>query len=94
MTLVNLGKLVEAGRKHAAAKGQLDAWAAEVQREIWQKPDDVKRRYGTASFLAENVVIFNIKGNRYRLAVKVNYAAGIVLLKWFGTHAEYDKTKF
>lgn len=94
MTLVNFGKLVEGARKHAHAKGQLDAWVAEVQHDTWRTPDDIKQRYRTASFLADNVVIFNVKGNRFRLVVKVNYAAGIVLVKWFGTHAEYDKMKF
>jgi len=54
----------------------------------------IKRRYVTASFLAGNVAIFNVRGNRYRLVVKVNYPAQVVLVKWFGTHAEYDKERF
>lgn len=60
----------------------------------WFGPIDIKRRYPSASFLAENVVIFNVRGNRYRLVVKVNYPAQLVLVKRFGTHAEYDKQKF
>jgi len=94
MIIANRQALIDGGQKHADAKGQLTAWFAEVEKAKWVGPSDLKQRYASASFLAGNVVIFNVKGNRYRLVSKVNYAGGIVLVKWFGTHAEYDKMKF
>ncbi|MDD2863960.1 MAG: type II toxin-antitoxin system HigB family toxin [Methylococcales bacterium] len=57
-------------------------------------PQDIKNRYSSADFLAENRVIFDIKGNHYRLVVKVRYQGGIVVIEWVGTHAEYDKQDF
>jgi mRNA interferase HigB len=94
MILSNREELIKGGRKHADAKGPLAAWFADAEQAQWRNPADIKQRYASASFLTGNVVIFNIKGNRYRLAVRVNYTAGLVLVKWFGTHAEYDKMKF
>jgi mRNA-degrading endonuclease HigB of HigAB toxin-antitoxin module len=60
----------------------------------WKTPHDIKRRYRSADFLADNRVIFDIKGNSYRLVVKVRYQNGLVVVEWVGTHAEYDKKKF
>ncbi|OFZ69470.1 MAG: addiction module toxin RelE [Betaproteobacteria bacterium RBG_16_58_11] len=87
--------LIEAfKKKHADVRGALDAWRKEVERETWHTTQDIKKRYPSADFLAENRVIFNIKGNSYRLVVKVRYQGGMVLVEWVGTHAEYDKRKF
>lgn len=52
---------------------------------------DIKNKYPAASFLADNTVIFNIKGNRYRLVVKVSYKVGVVKVEKIGTHAEYTE---
>ena len=81
-------------KKHADARTQLDAWIAEADEAIWSCQHDIKERYATASFLSGNRVIFNIKGNAYRLEVLVSYESSIVLVKRIGTHAEYDKWKF
>lgn len=81
-------------RKHADAKGPLESWYAEVSAAHWDTPSDIKLRYQSASFLPQNYVIFNIKGNRYRLVTKLAYNSSIVLVKWIGTHAEYDKKTF
>lgn len=78
-------------KKHADAKGQLEAWLAEVRKADWKTPNDIKARFVTASFLGESTVIFNIKGNNHRLEVRVTYKNRIVLIEWIGTHAEYDK---
>jgi mRNA interferase HigB len=94
MIVTNRQVVTDGGQKHADAKGQLEAWFVEAENAKWQRPGDIKQRYASASILAGNVVIFNIKGNRYRLVVKVNYAGGVVLVKWFGTHVAYDKMKF
>lgn len=94
MQLVGLLKLDAFRRTHADSRGPLDAWQVEVKAAQWSGPQDIKDRYPTASFLADNRVIFNIKGNSYRLVVKARYQNGIVLIEWVGTHAEYDKQDF
>jgi len=87
--------IIEAFKKdHAASRGQLDAWQTDVERETWLTPHDIKRRYRSADFLTDNRVIFDIKGNSYRLVVKVRYQNGLVVVEWVGTHAEYSKKKF
>lgn len=94
MRILNLPLLEQYKQDHADVRGQLDAWRDEVERETWQMPQDIKRRYKSADFLANNRVIFNIKGNSYRLAVQVQYRHGLVVIEWIGTHAEYSKKKF
>jgi mRNA interferase HigB len=94
MQLVGLIKLDAFKKSHADSRGPLDVWQAEVQVAEWTGPQDVKDRYPSASFLADNRVIFNIKGNTYRLVVKTRYQNGIMLIEWIGTHAEYDKQNF
>jgi mRNA interferase HigB len=63
----------------------------EVKASHWKNPAEIKARYATASFLADNHVVFNLKGNKYRLEVIVGYKAQVVLVKRIGTHAEYSK---
>lgn len=94
MQLFGLIKLDEFKQKHAETRGALDVWRVDVERGQWTGPQDVKNRYPSASFLAGNRVIFNIKGNSVRLVVKVKYQNGIVIIEWIGTHAEYDKKNF
>lgn len=94
MQLVNLEVLEALRQAHADARGALDAWRSEVEKAHWAGPQDVKDRFSTASFLGDSRIIFNIKGNSYRLVVKVRFRNGIVLIEWGGTHAEYDKKNF
>lgn len=91
MQLVGLLKLDTFKRTHADSRGPLDVWQSEVESAKWSGPQEIKDRYPSASFLADNRVIFNIKGNTYRLVVKARYQNGIVLIEWIGTHAECDK---
>lgn len=94
MKVLGRDKLTACGRKHAAAKKALDAWFHEANEARWDTPQDIKNRYRHADFLPGNRVIFNIKGNHFRLVVKVRYERGIVVVEWVGTHAEYDKKRF
>jgi len=94
MRLLGVLKLDEFKKAHADTRGALDAWRKEVEQANWRTSQDIKRRYPSADFLAGNRVIFNIKGNSYRLVVQVRYQNGIVAVEWIGTHAEYDKKKF
>lgn len=77
--------------RHPDSEAPLKAWFAEAQTADWKNPQDVKRRYRHASFLADNRVVFNIGGNKYRLVVHVNYGFKIAYIKFVGTHAEYDR---
>ena len=81
-------------RHHADARSQVDAWLAEVEDAEWDSPNDIKAKFVSASFLPNNRVVFNLKGNSYRLDVKVTYKTKVVLVKRVGTHAEYDKWTF
>ncbi|MBK1879864.1 type II toxin-antitoxin system HigB family toxin, partial [Pelagicoccus mobilis] len=93
MRLTGTDKIDLFTRKHANSKDALRTWRAEVERAEWKTPQDIKDRYRSADFLSNNRVIFNIKGNHYRLVVKVRYQNGIVLVEWVGTHAEYSKKR-
>ena len=77
--------------KHADCEQQLKAWYQEAEDAVWKGTNDIKRDYPSASFLADNRVVFNIKGNHYRLIVKINYSYGMVWIRFVGTHGEYDK---
>lgn len=72
------------------AEQPLKAWFAEARAAHWKTPEDIKARYAAASFLPDNRVVFNIGGNKHRLVAHVIYGAGIVLIKFVGSHAEYD----
>lgn len=74
-----------------AAKAALDAWFHEVRRSAWRSSADLKRSYATASILTSDRVVFNIKGNTFRLVAAVDYQRQIVYVKWLGSHAGYDK---
>jgi mRNA interferase HigB len=70
--------------KHTDCEQQLKAWHDEAI-------NDIKRDYPSASFLEDNRVVFNIKGNKYRLIVKINYRFGMVWIRFIGTHSQYDQ---
>jgi mRNA interferase HigB len=89
-----LREFVEARRRHkdhASLKAALDAWFNEVKKAQWSNAADVKRNYATASIVSADRIVFNIKGNDYRLVVAVDFEKGIVWVKWIGTHRDYDK---
>lgn len=94
MKVLGRDKLVAFSKKHANANKALQAWFDEAERAVWKTSQDIKNRYRSADFLADNRVIFNIKGNHYRLVVKVRYQNGIAVIEWVGTHSEYDKQDF
>jgi len=69
----------------------LKAWYKEAREARWKKAIDIKRDYPSASVLPGNRVVFNIKGNHYRLVVRINYDYGVVWIRFIGTHDQYDK---
>jgi len=77
--------------RHNDAEQPLKSWYQEATDTCWSGPSDIKLRYPSADILPDNRVVFNIKGNNYRLIVKIHYNTGIVFIRFVGTHAEYDK---
>jgi mRNA interferase HigB len=73
-----------------AARSQFQAWLDIAGRATWRNPEDVKASYPKASILKGGRVVFNIKGNDYRLVARIQYQAGVIAIRFFGTHAEYD----
>ncbi len=89
-TLREFIESLRGSKDQKAVKSALDAWFHEVQSAEWKAPTDVSRHYASASIVGDRVV-FNIKGNSYRLVVAADYRRQIVFIKWLGTHAAYDK---
>jgi len=74
-----------------ALKAALDAWFDEVRKAKWSNTADIKRLYASASIVSSDRIVFNIRGNAYRLVVAVDFEKGIVWIKWLGTHRDYDR---
>ncbi len=77
--------------KHEDCEQQLKSWFREIQKSNWENPNQVKEEYPSASILNNNRVVFNIKGNNYRLIVKISFEYQMVWIRFIGTHGEYDK---
>ncbi len=78
-------------QKHPDCEQQLKAWFQETSKSKWVNPNEIKKEYPNASVLANNRIVFNIKGNSYRLIVRINYNYQMIWIRFIGTHAEYDK---
>ncbi len=77
--------------KYKQAEEALRAWIYEVKYSVWNNPNELKAKYRNASIINSKRVVFNIKGNEYRLIADVEFKLKIVFIVWFGTHVEYDK---
>jgi mRNA interferase HigB len=77
--------------KHPDSEQQLKSWYKEAEDATWKSPNQIKREYPFASILEDNRIVFNIKGNKYRLIVRINYNYQMVWIRFIGTHAQYDK---
>ena len=91
MKLLGRVLLEEFIAKHADARKWIENWVDDVESSTWLIPQDISVNYATASFLKKKIIIFNVKGNHYRLVVQVAYNTGVVSVKWVGTHADYDR---
>ena len=78
-------------RLRTSVKKHLDAWYAEVEKAAWNDPAELKAQFRSASIVSGERVVFNIKGNDYRLVVAINFHFQVLLIIWLGTHREYDK---
>jgi mRNA interferase HigB len=93
VNVIAKGTLRAFWEKHPTAKGPLEAWSRAASKATWTSPTDIKNAFGTnVDFVADDRVIFDIGGNKYRLIARIAYAPfNRVLIKFIGTHAEYDK---
>ena len=91
MRVIARKALREFWEKHNDVESALKSWYSEAEKSIWNSPNDIKEEYPSASILANNRVVFNIKGNKYRLIAKINYDFKIVWIRFIGSHSEYDK---
>ena len=80
-------------KKHSDSEQALKSWYQEAENAEWKNTSQIKLLYPNASFLSDNRLIFNIKGNSYRLIVKINYDYQMLWVRFAGTHAEYDRIK-
>ena len=91
MRIISRKKLKDFWTNHADIRELLQAWYTDVRKAKWKSPTDIKNIYSDASIITNNRVVFNIKGNKYRLVVAVNYGHSIVYIRFIGTHKEYDQ---
>jgi mRNA interferase HigB len=91
MRIIARSTLREFWEVHTDVEQALRAWIDDVAQADWQSPTEIKSVYANASFIANNRVVFNIKGNKYRLIVHVRYDISILFIRFVGSHAEYDK---
>jgi mRNA interferase HigB len=90
-TLREFAESLAGHKDHRAVKTALDAWFAEVRKARWRNAADVKQLYATASIVTAERIVFNVKGNAYRLVVSADFEKGIVWIKWIGSHKDYDR---
>jgi len=88
--IIAISRLREFWEKHPQAEIPLRAWYARASRADWRSPADIKADYRSASLLANNRAVFNIKGNDYRLVAAVHYNRGMMFIRFVGTHRQYD----
>ena len=91
MRIFNKSAIEHYAHKYAPARDGLRAWYAEAVEAAWLTPEHVKAQFPKASIIANNRVVFDIAGNHYRLIVSMNYKFQAGYIKFFGTHAEYDR---
>lgn len=90
-TLVRFVESLRGTTDQSAVKSALEAWFHEAQHADWRTPTDVTRSYANASIVGPDRVVFNTKGNSYRLVTAIDYPRQIVFIKWVGAHKTYDK---
>ena len=91
MRILALGTLREFWSRRPDSEIPLRSWYALASRADWRSPAEIKAAYRNASIIANNRVVFNIKGNDYRLVVAVHYNRRMMFVRFIGTHREYDK---
>jgi len=93
MLITNKDILYKYSRKHGIVRNPIEKWIAEVVAAQWTSFNDLRISFPSADYVGNGRVVFDIKGNDYRLIVIVLYVINAVEIRWIGTHAEYDKIK-
>jgi mRNA interferase HigB len=91
MRVISKRMLREFWEVHPDCKEQLKSWHNEAEKAFWHTPEDIRKDYPSASILKSKRIIFNIKGNSYRLIVRINYDYGLIWIRFIGTHEDYNK---
>ena len=91
MRIVSKKKIVDYYNNHAMSKTALEVWYKKVSKSSWENLNDLKQDFLSADYVGNNRVVFNIKGNNYRLIAIIIYVSQKVYIRWIGTHGEYDK---
>lgn len=91
MRVISVRALREFWAQHQDAEQPLKAWYGEAKSADWQTPHDILQRFPSADVISGNRIVFNIKGNHYRLIVHIHYNTSTVYIRFVGTHAEYDR---
>lgn len=91
MRVIAIKTLRSFWEKHADSEQQLKAWFQEAERATWKDVNELKSEYPNASILKDNRICFNIKGNHYRLIVKINFVHQVIWIRFIGTHSQYDR---
>ncbi|GHB76549.1 type II toxin-antitoxin system HigB family toxin [Persicitalea jodogahamensis] len=91
MKVIAKRTLREFWEKHNDCEQQLKSWYRETEKTEWANLNQLKSEYPSASILKDNRIVFNIKGNHYRLIVKFSFEYQLCWIRFIGTHAEYDK---
>jgi len=91
MRLIGLHRLQKYCLGHSDSRKWVENWISDVRSSKWNNTHDVQTKYPSASFLANNMVIFNVRGNEYRLETQIAYGVGTIAILWIGNHAEYSK---
>ena len=91
MRIISQKTLKDFWERHSDAEQALQAWYADLKAAKWKSTSEIKSAYRNASFVGNNRVVFNIKGNTYRVVVAIQYQFGIVYIRFVGTHEEYDQ---
>ncbi len=91
MRIISKKLLKDFWKRYNDSEQPLKSWHYEVKNALWNNPYDLKRHFGNASVINNKRVVFNIKGNDYRLVADIEYRLKIVFVIWIGTHSNYDK---
>ena len=91
MRMIALRTLKQFWKKHPDAEHPLRQWYDDVRRADWKTPQELRVAYASASVISSDRVVFNVKGNAYRIIVRINFHYRIMYIRFIGTHAEYDQ---
>ncbi|WP_342087841.1 type II toxin-antitoxin system HigB family toxin [Dyadobacter sp. OTU695] len=91
MNVISFKKLKDFYELHPDSKAYLTSWFKKVRKTEWRDFNAVKADFRTADLIADNRIIFNIKGNHYRMITRISFEHKRIMIKWLGTHSEYDR---